>query len=41
MTGNFSLQPQMLGSVMENRLERARVCEAENGGYLRDIVFCN
>ena len=32
----LSLQPQML-SVMENSLERAHVCEAENG--LRDIIF--
>ena len=30
----LSLQPQMLRSVMENSLERARVCEAENGAYL-------
>ena len=37
----LSLQPQMLRSVMENSLERARVCEAENGGYLRDIIFCS
>ena len=35
----LSIQPQMLRSVMENSLERARLCEAENGGYLRDIIF--
>lgn len=37
----LSLQPQMLRSVMENSLERARLCEDENGGYLRDIIFRN
>ena len=35
----LSLQPQMLRSVMENSLERAQVCEAENRGYLRNIIF--
>ena len=37
----LSLQPPMLRIVMENSLERARLCEAENGGYLRDIIFCS
>ena len=37
----LSLQPQMLRSVMENSLERARVCVAKNRGYLRDIIFRN
>ena len=35
----LSVPPQMLRSVMENSLKRAQVCEAENGGYLRDIIF--
>ena len=34
----LSLQPQMLRSVMENSLERARVCEAENRGYLKKTL---
>ncbi|CAK1588565.1 unnamed protein product [Parnassius mnemosyne] len=28
-------------AVMENVLERARICEAENGHHLRDIIFHN
>ena len=35
----LSVPPQMLKSVMENSLKRAQVCEAENGGYLRDLIF--
>ena len=35
------LQPPMLRTVMENSLERARLCQTENGGYLRDIIFRN
>ena len=34
-----SIQPQMLRTVMENALQRALVCEAENGGHLHDITF--
>ena len=37
----LSLQPPMLRIVMENSLERAQLCEAKNGGYIRDIIFCN
>lgn len=34
-----AIQPQILRTVMENAVQRARVCEAENGGHLRDIIF--
>ena len=34
-----ALEPDMLRSVMENTIERARACEAENGGRLDDIIF--
>ena len=37
----LSLKPPMLRTVMENSLERARLCQAENGGYLKDIIFRN
>ena len=37
----LSLQPPKLRTVMENSLERARLSEAENGGYLRDIIVRN
>lgn len=35
----LEIQPETLKSVMKQVLKRARVCEAESGGYLRDIVF--
>ena len=34
-----ALELEMLRSVMENAVERARACEAENGGHLDDIIF--
>ena len=37
----LSLQPPILRTVRENSLERARLCKAENGGYLRVIIFYN
>ena len=35
------LEPVILRKVMENALTRARICEAENGGHLKDIIFKN
>ena len=29
---------QLLSAVMENAVERARLCEAENGGHLSCII---
>ena len=34
-----ALEPETLRGVMENALERARSCEAENGRRLRDLIF--
>ncbi|KOC66185.1 hypothetical protein WH47_07254 [Habropoda laboriosa] len=31
--------PETLRTVMENAVERACICEQENGGHLRDVVF--
>ena len=31
--------PEILQSVMNNDLERAQICEAENGQHLTDIIF--
>ena len=31
--------PEILQSVMNNVLERAQICEAENGQHLKDIIF--
>ena len=36
-----NITPEVLRKVMENVLERARICEAENGHHLRDIIFNN
>ena len=36
-----NITPEVLRKVMENVLERARICEAENGHQLRDIIFNN
>ncbi|XP_023311192.1 uncharacterized protein LOC111692289 [Anoplophora glabripennis] len=36
-----NITPEVLRKVMENVLERARICEAENGHHLRDIIFHN
>ena len=33
------IQTEMLTTIMENALKGARVCEAENGGHLRDIIL--
>ncbi len=33
------LQPELLSAVMENAVERARLCEAENGEHLSCIIF--
>ena len=38
-TETHSLQPQMLRTITENAVKRARVCEAEYGGNLRNIIF--
>ena len=32
---------EVVRKVMENVLERARICEAENGHHLRHIIFNN
>ena len=31
--------PEILQSAMNNVLERAQICEAENGQHLKDIIF--
>jgi hypothetical protein len=36
-----NITPKVLRKVMESVLERARICEAENGHHLRDINFHN
>ena len=36
-----NITPEVLRKVMENVLERAHLCEAENGHHLRDIIFNN
>ena len=33
------MQPELLSAVMENAVERARLCEAINGGHLSSIIF--
>lgn len=33
------LGPETLRTVMENAVERACICEQENGSHLRDVVF--
>ena len=33
------LQPETLHAVMENVLKRAILCEQENGGHLKNIIF--
>ena len=35
------INPETLNSVMESVLERARQCETENGGHLKNIIFHN
>ena len=32
------LQPELLSAVMENAVERARLCKAENGGHQSCII---
>lgn len=32
---------ETLKAVMENALERAHSCEAENGHHLKDVIFLN
>ncbi|CAK9832753.1 hypothetical protein ANTRET_LOCUS9537 [Anthophora retusa] len=34
-----AITPVFLRKVMENVLERARMCKAENGRHLQDIIF--
>ena len=36
-----NITSEVLRKVMKNVLERARICEAENGHHLRDIIFNN
>ena len=35
----LNCNPKILQSVMNNVLERAQICEAENGQHLKDIIF--
>ena len=35
------LEPVILRSVMKSAITRAHLCEAENGGHLKDIIFKN
>jgi hypothetical protein len=35
------IEPQLCGNVVENFVERARVCQQSRGGSLSDIVFHN
>ena len=35
----WELPPELLSAVMENAVERARLCEAENGGNRSCIIF--
>jgi len=35
----MAITPEILRKVMENMLKRARMCEAENGHHLQDIIF--
>ena len=32
------LRPELMSAVMENAVERAHLCEAENGGHLSCII---
>lgn len=34
-----ALEPETLRAVTENALKRARLCEAENGHHLQDVIF--
>ena len=34
-----NLEPETLRSVMENALERANICQQENGHHLQDVIF--
>lgn len=34
-----NIKPETLHSVMYNALERAGICQQENGGHLQDIIF--
>lgn len=34
-----AINPKVLAGVMENSIKRAQLCEAENGGHLKDIIF--
>ncbi|KOC64270.1 hypothetical protein WH47_01977, partial [Habropoda laboriosa] len=36
-----ALQPETLTAVMEHAIERARLCESENGRHARDVIFRN
>jgi hypothetical protein len=35
------IEPQLCGNVIENVVQRARVCQQSGGGRLSDIVFHN
>jgi hypothetical protein len=34
-----ALELQILTNVMNNAIERARLCEAVNGAHLKDVIF--
>ena len=34
-----NIQPPILEAVMENLMERARLCEEKNGHHLKDVIF--
>lgn len=36
-----ALQVEIFRNVMENAFERAHLCEGENGGQLKDVIFWN
>jgi hypothetical protein len=33
------LEPETLTNIMNNAIERARICEAANGAHLKDVIF--
>jgi len=36
-----AIQPEILKKVMEHAVKRAVLCQEENGGHLRDLIFSN
>ena len=37
--GTLNQNPEILQSVVNNFFERMRMCEAENGRHLKDVIF--